>query len=237
MAFGPSSRNDTGVLRLTHVEQLSRLERIVVLVAIGGLMAVDIVSYFIGSSSGLLVSVFSVATTAVFAIYLWWPWLATALLGVMFGLSFVTGTQFNVVLAASVGIGLIMRVGRTALILSYIGFLLVAIALIAYTDGGETVNVGIYLIIATVSGAIGFALRVASARGERLEEQLALQAEQEREAVLAERRWIAGELHDSIAHHLTVVALHVQMLDDADTRASSQEVIRGATKKAMADLR
>ena len=117
------------------------------------------------------------------------------------------------------------------------GLFLVAVAVIAYTDGGATVNVGIYLIIATVSGLIGVALRVASARGQRLEEQLALRAQQEREAVLAERRWIAGELHDSIAHHLTVVALHVQMLDDAKTSRNSQEAIGAAARKAMADLR
>jgi signal transduction histidine kinase len=113
----------------------------------------------------------------------------------------------------------------------------VATGTVAYGDLGTPVNVGIYLIIATVAGAIGFALRVASARGHRLEEKLALQAEQEKEAVLAERRWIAGELHDSIAHHLTVVALHVQMLDDPAISRDSQEAIRSAAKKAMADLR
>lgn len=237
MAFGLSIRDDTGVLRITQDERLTRPERIVVLVAIGGLMSVDIVSFFIGSSATPLATLLSVATTAVFAIYLWWPWVATALLGIMFGLSFFTGTQFNVVLAASVGIGLIMRLGRTALILSYLGLLLVAVAVVAYTDGGATVNVGIYLIIATVSGLIGFALRAAAARGHRLEEQLETQAEQERQAVLAERRWIAGELHDSIAHHLTVVALHVQMLDDPKISRDSQEAISAAARKAMADLR
>jgi signal transduction histidine kinase len=119
----------------------------------------------------------------------------------------------------------------------YAGVYLVATGTVAYGDLGTPVNVGIYLIIATVAGAIGFALRVASARGHRLEEKLALQAEQEKEAVLAERRWIAGELHDSIAHHLTVVALHVQMLDDPAISRDSQEAIRSAAKKAMADLR
>ncbi|MDZ4045792.1 MAG: histidine kinase, partial [Rhodoglobus sp.] len=62
-------------------------------------------------------------------------------------------------------------------------------------------------------------------------------AEQERQAVLAERRWIAGELHDSIAHHLTVVSLHVQMLEDPQTSTDSQEAIRVAARKAMTDLR
>lgn len=179
----------------------------------------------------------SIATTAAFALYLWSPWIATAALGLVFGLSFVTGTEFTVILAAAVAAGLVMRLGKTALILTYLASFLVATAIVAYGDLGTPVNVGIYLIIATVSGVIGFALRVASARGRRLEEKLVIQAEQEREAVLAERRWIAGELHDSIAHHLTVVALHVQMLDDPTISKDSQEAIRSAAKKAMADLR
>src|SRR5690606_17122731 len=40
-----------------------------------------------------------------------------------------------------------------------------------------------------------------------------------------------------IAHHLTVVALHVQMLDDPTVSADAQEAIRVAARKAMADLR
>ncbi|WP_404437630.1 histidine kinase [Microbacterium aerolatum] len=230
-------RDDTGVFRLARDEKLTRLERIVVLAVIGGLMTLDIVSLFVSPAGSALASVLSIATTGTFALYLWWPWVATGSLVAMFALSFVTGTQFTVVLAASVGVGLVMRLGRMALILSYTGLFLLAVAVVAYTDGGATVNVGIYLVIATVSGPIGFALRVASARGHRLEEQLVIQAEQEKEAVLAERRWIAGELHDSIAHHLTVVALHVQMLDDPEISRDSQEAIRTAAKKAMADLR
>ncbi|NKF32150.1 hypothetical protein HER21_37610, partial [Pseudomonas sp. BGM005] len=101
----------------------------------------------------------------------------------------------------------------------------------------EVFHVGIFLVGAAVSGAVGYALRLAFARGRTLEAQLAEKAEQERQAVLAERRWIAGELHDSIAHHLTVVSLHVQMLDDDRAGAASQEAIRIAARKAMTDLR
>lgn len=56
-------------------------------------------------------------------------------------------------------------------------------------------------------------------------------------AVRAERRHIAGELHDSIAHHLTVIAMHAQMLDDEHVRIRSQEAIRLASRKALSDLR
>lgn len=237
MALSRTIRDDPGALRLTRGGTLSALERIAMLVVIGGLIAVDVFGIIFSSGANLFTSLLSIATTAVFALYLWSPWVATVSLGIVFGLSFTTHTQSTVILAFAVAAGVVMRLGRTALVLSYTGLFLLSTAIVAYGDEGVTDNVGIYLIIATVAGAVGFALRIASDRGSRLEQELVQQAEQERQAVLAERRWIAGELHDSIAHHLTVVALHVQMLDDAEKTRGSQEAIRMAAKKAMTDLR
>ncbi|MFK4761822.1 sensor histidine kinase [Microbacterium sp. ZW T5_45] len=183
----------------------------------------------------------SIASTAVFAFYLWWPLVATAVLGAIFALSFAVGTDSSVLFASALAAGMVLRLGSITLVLAYGGGFLVAVGLVAYGDTDVRVNVGIYLLVAAIAGAIGFALRVASARGRKLESDLAdaaeHAAEQERQAVLAERRWIAGELHDSIAHHLTVVSLHVQMLDDPTVSSESQEAIRVAARKAMADLR
>lgn len=237
MAFGRSTQSATSLLRLTRGGELTTLEKIVLLVVIVGLIAVDVLGVVFAYGPGPLALTFSVATTAVFALYLWLPWVATAALVFVLTLSFVTGADSEVILAAAVATGLVTRLGRTWLILSYAGVFLVGTAIVGRDAAGPPVNIGIYLIIAAVSGAIGFLLRAALDRGRRLEEQLALRAQQEREAVLAERRWIAGELHDSIAHHLTVVALHVQMLDDAKTSRNSQEAIGAAARKAMADLR
>ena len=209
-----------------------------VLAIIAAVIALDVFGMFFTADVSIAASLVSIASPAVLALYLWSPLVATCGLGVIFGLSFLTGTEVQVLTASALAAVLVMRLGRASLIFSYIAAFLVAVALVAY--GGDPdlpVNVGIFLILATVAGAIGFTLRIASARGRRLEQQLAEQAEQERQAVLAERRWIAGELHDSIAHHLTVVALHVQMLDDAETSRDSQEAIHVAARKAMADLR
>ncbi|WP_144792734.1 sensor histidine kinase [Microbacterium paludicola] len=237
MAFGRSTREEPGILRLTRGGALSTLERVAILVIIGGLIAVDTFGIVLGTGADLLTSLVSIATTAVFALYLWSPVVATLALGIVFGVSFLADSASEFLLAAAVAAGMVMRLGRTALILFYAGGFLLAVALVAYGDARVPAGVGIYLIIATVSGVIGFALRVALDRGRVLEEQLAERAEREREAVLAERRWIAGELHDSIAHHLTVISLHVQMLDDAEMSRRSQEAIGAAAKKAMADLR
>lgn len=237
MSFSRSLGGESGILRLTRPGALSTLERIVVLVVIGGLVAVDVFGVIVGYGPGPLRTMFSIAITAVFAVYLWSPWLATAALWIVLILAFATGIQATVILAAAVAVGLVTRLGTTSLILTYVALFLVGISIVGFGETSAPINIGIYLIIATVSGAIGFALRAALDKGRRLEEQLAIQAEQEREAVLAERRWIAGELHDSIAHHLTVVALHVQMLDDSEMSRQSQDAIGAAARKAMADLR
>ncbi|WP_223622301.1 sensor histidine kinase [Microbacterium sp. EST19A] len=237
MAFDQSAGASTDALRLGRGEKLSRVERIVVLVIVSITVALDLISLITtpgGNPLGILVSI---ASTASFALYLWNPLIATCALGVVFALSFFVGTESLVLTAAAVAAGLVMRLGWTSLVLSYTGAFLVAAALVANGDLEAGVNVGLFLIFAAVAGAVGFALRIAFARGRRLELALEESAEQERQAVLAERRWIAGELHDSIAHHLTVVALHVQMLEDPSTSQDSREAIRVAARKAMADLR
>lgn len=237
MAFSRWLPDGSGLPLLNRGGALSPLERVVMLVVIAGVIAVDLSGIIFSYGPGLSQSLLSIATTIVFAIYLWSPWAATAALGIVFALSFIAGTESESIFAAAIAAGLVMRLGRAALILSYIGAFLVATGIVAYGDTNVLVNVGVYVIIAAVAGAVGFALRVALDKGRRLEQELAERAEHEREAVLAERRWIAGELHDSIAHHLTVVALHVQMLDDAEKTRGSQEAIRMAAKKAMTDLR
>ncbi|UNK70102.1 histidine kinase [Microbacterium sp. H1-D42] len=237
MPFGPLTRDDPGRLRLTRGERLTTLERVVMLAFLVVLMVLDIFGVIFTPGTDVTGSVLSVTATAVFVLYLWWPATATAVLGLVFAVSVVAGKDSVVLFAAAVAAGMVMRLGGTAHVLLYGAGFLVATAIVAFDDTGDPVNVGIYLLFAAVAGAIGFALRLASARGDNLERQLAKSAEQERQAVLAERRWIAGELHDSIAHHLTVVALHVQMLDDPSVSKESQDAIRIAARKAMADLR
>lgn len=237
MASSLSPGDRTDVTRLGKGEKLSTIERIAVLVVIGTIFIFDFVGLFLPPGLEPLTAAIGLASTAVLALYLWSPLIATYALGVVFALSFIPGIEAQVLTVAAFAAGLIVRLGWTSLVLSYAGVFLLASALVVTGDSRDAFNIAIFLVGAAVSGAVGFALRIAFARGRTLEVQLAEKAEQERQAVLAERRWIAGELHDSIAHHLTVVSLHVQMLDDDRTSTDSQEAIRIAARKAMTDLR
>lgn len=227
-------------LQLSTARPLSRPETIALLVIVTGGVIVDAVSIFTAGEINFLRALLSIITTLTFALYVWSPLAGTISLGVAVALSFIIGNAAVGLLAGAIAALLVLRLAGTALAIAYTGGLLLAMALYAFGVGvsaEDSVNVAVYLIVATFAGGLGLALRLAYARGTRLEVELAEQAERERQAVIAERRWIAGELHDSIAHHLTVVAMHAQLLDIDEARVESQDAIRTAARKALSDLR
>ncbi|WP_096715027.1 sensor histidine kinase [Microbacterium sp. SZ1] len=237
MAFRLSRNASSSAARLDRGERATVIERIAVLGIVGTIVVINAVVAFTSPDVEPLAAVIGVVSTAVLALFLWSPLIAVCGLVAVFALSFLVGIESESLILLAVAAGLVVRLGWTSLVMVYAGVFLLATALVAVGVNADPINVGVYLIAAVVSSIIGYALRLAFARGRRLEVELAEKAEQERQAVLAERRWIAGELHDSIAHHLTVVSLHVQMLDDADASPASQEAIRIAARKAMTDLR
>lgn len=98
--------------------------------------------------------------------------------------------------------------------------------------------VGRGLFFAVFAGGVGLAFRLWYKRGEQLKLELLEQAEEQRQAILGQRHSMhADELHDSIAHHLTIISLHAQLLDDEAMRPTSQEAIRVAARKAFTDIR
>ena len=182
----------------------------------------------------------SVVTTLTLALYAWSPLVATSALGVAAALSLLVEHDSGTLMAGSLAAFLVLRLASTPLILSYICGLLLFTVVAASGIASRVVSTGdlaVYLLIATMAGSLGVALRMAYARSHRLADQLVEQEEHERQAITAERQWIAGELHDSIAHQLTVISLHTQLLDDDEMREASQEAIRGASRKALSDLR
>ncbi|MFT4231198.1 MAG: histidine kinase [Leucobacter sp.] len=226
--------------RFSETERLNRAESTALVIVTVGIASIDFIGLLTTPGEDPARASVGIATTLTFVLYVWAPLPAMIALGITVVLSFLVGNEISGLVSAAISAWLVMRLANTPLILGYMGGLLLATAFFARdnsAEGATLENIALSLIIATVAGSVGLALRMAYARGHRLENELAEQSEREREAVLAERRWIAGELHDSIAHHLTVIAMHVQLLDDDDARPASQEAIRVAARKALSDLR
>src|SRR6478609_5719026 len=158
MAFDQTKRATPEIFRLGRGERLSRVERYVILAIICIMIAVDVSGLITDPNVNPLTSAVSIASTAVFALFLWSPLVATCAMGVALGLSFLTGTETQVLITAAFAAALVMRLGWTSLVLSYTAGFLVATGVIAYGDSEVPVNVGIYLIFATAAGAVGLAL-------------------------------------------------------------------------------
>ena len=120
-------------------------------------------------------------------------------------------------------------------------------ACIAYNDPAHTVgNLFFIPVLFAVGWLIGFALHERSERTE-VAEQRAERAEREREsaarvAVAEERARIARELHDVVAHAVSVMVLQVGAVrhrmtdDDKDDREALQHV-EEAGRTALAEMR
>jgi signal transduction histidine kinase len=123
----------------------------------------------------------------------------------------------------------------------------ISAACIAYNDPGHTVgNLFFIPVLFAVGWLIGFALRERQERSE-VAEQRAEQAERDREsaarvAVAEERARIARELHDVVAHAVSVMVLQVGAVrhgmtdDDKEAREALQHV-EEAGRTALAEMR
>ncbi len=211
-------------------------ERVALLVIVSAGLLAGVIDVIASGGGHLALSLLDIAMTASFAVFVVSPVLATSLLGTTVVLSYAADGFAPALFALAVSAGCVLRTGTANLVVAYVGGLLVAAAVATRAPVSATSDVAGCLLVATVMGGIGLALRSAHARSHRLGRELADRARRERAAILAERRRIAGELHDSIARDLTVIAMHVQLFGD-DVYQDSRDVIRTAARSALDDVR
>jgi signal transduction histidine kinase len=220
---------------------LTRVERIALLGLVCVGVAISIGFAVTYGAAGLLASMFQSALIAVFALFAWsaWPAVILFMAAVAVSPGFSNSGTFALV-AMAVAVAFVVRVGTVALAAIYAGVFLLATAYLAMGAGLTLPEVTSALLVATGSGAAGVLLRLANERESRLRERLDAQVRSEQEAVRAERLRIADELHDVIAHDLTVIAMHARVLEQEisdDARHESQQTIHEAARKALNDLR
>lgn len=117
--------------------------------------------------------------------------------------------------------------GLVAAVLSLAPETLTGASAVTATSGADLsaavlVNTTFYLILSLTVWAIGVRVRAARLRAEELEYRREMAT---RDAVHAERGWIARELHDTVAHAVTVIVLQAagarRIIDNSPDRAEA----------------
>lgn len=221
-------------------ERLNRAEQTVLVIAVGG----AVLSTVIGSSlEGRLfapLTLLDLALTATFAVFLFSPPLAVTLFAVAMVPAFLSGWDGPAFTALALAAGVVVRTGSTRLIFVFAGLLLLSAAKIVILQPSEPVVIGVGLLVAVVSGLAGFLLRSARGREQRLNTAVQEHASAMAQARREERLLIADELHDVIAHDLTVIAMQARVMErqnDPAMRAQTQREIGDAARRALRDIR
>lgn len=121
---------------------------------------------------------------------------------------------------------------------AYLVLLAAGIAVSPWDPGGLDMVILTGFAAATTVPAL--VIRRARLRARAQQAELEEAARRERQAAEEERQRIAAELHDVVAHGLTIISMQAAMLqttEDADRRRDSEQAIEQAARQSLVDLR
>jgi len=194
-----------------------------------------------GQSPNVGAAVVATTITISLALFAWRPPVATVVLIVAAIAAAALGVAESL-LAGSAILGLVAF--TCSAVLTGVYALTWAVWLIAVLVGPNSTFQplgGIVIaVLSLVSLLIGIAIRQQFERARNLATQLEATEREVAEQLRHERDLIADELHDIVAHEITIVALHAAVLErteDSQTRVQSQTAIREAAVQALTDIR
>jgi len=194
-----------------------------------------------GRPDNIASAVVTTSITLAVALYAWRPPVGTLVMIVVAVVAAVTGVT-DTLLAGAVPLGLVAFSCSVPLTVTYAvawtGWLFASI--LRPESGFQPLGGIIIAIVGLLSLLIGLAIRQQQERARNLTLQLEATEREIAEQLRHERDLIADELHDIVAHEITIVALHAAVLDRTDdmkTRAQSQTAIREAAVQALTDIR
>jgi signal transduction histidine kinase len=215
--------------------------RIVLLVVVSLVLIVDVVGFVEDPATSWRELVAQEAPTAAVALFAWSPPAAAIALILSALLETAAGQGGGLAVYLAAATGLVVHTSPRWFCALYATAASAIVALHWWTEDALTTSaLPVVLLIGILSAAVGWSLRSSLRRQRRLEVDL-VDLERIRASELeSERQRIADELHDIIAHDVTLVAMHVRVLervDDAELRAQSVTAIRDSADQALADIR
>lgn len=220
-----------------------RFGRIVIVGAAALVITVDLVLYLSGASgdtrSNLLAQL---VLTASFALFAWRPPTAALVLIAEATLTVALGVGEEALLVSALGAGIVVATCSVPLAvvysLAYAALLTGTAILVPHQQG--LAWTAAFLFTFAIAVVVGVLVRRISQRAAHLSVELVERQRQLEEAVRVERERLADELHDFIAHELTIIAMHARVLeqtDDPEIQAESREAISSSARQALADIR
>ena len=215
---------------------------LVIAVAVGMLILLDTWSHH-----GQAMALVDIALGVVALVALWWRRSHPAAVGVLTtAASVLSGLAGGPALIA--GFNVALRGSRRAIlaVVALTATSILVFPLIYYTDESYLLNVFIGTLLTAVVMGWGLLARVSrehvltlQERAAQVEAEQSLRIEQARDA---ERRRIAGEMHDVLTHRVSLLSLHAGALEfrpDASPEEISEAagVIRAAAHAALEELR
>ncbi len=192
-------------------------------------------------TTGVESAIVTTSITVSIALFAWRPPVATIVLSVAAIAAGITGVVDSVLLGAAI-LGLAAFTCSAALTVVYaISWTTWLIAIVLRPGSGvQPLGAVIIAFLGVASLLIGLAIRNQYTKAQMLTTQLEATEREVAEQLRHERDLIADELHDIVAHEITIVALHAAVLertDDTQTRSKSQTAIREAAVQALTDIR
>ena len=224
----------------SQFQPLPRSGRVAVtVVVVVALVAHGIVDVAVGDPTPA--SYVDVGMLAAFAAFAWRPPLAAIGLlgGSVAGLPLGIGGPY--MLALGIAVGLVIYTCRRWFAVTFCG------TAVVLTGATEAVHQGIasggslgVLAVGLASGIVGWGLRRGHEREQQLTDDVARLEVGAAHAVGAERNRIADELHNIIAHDVTIIVMHsraLELIEDPEDRERSIRGISEAAAQAMTDIR
>ncbi|WP_312677799.1 histidine kinase, partial [Microbacterium sp.] len=194
-----------------------------------------------GGATSVTSAVVTTSLTVAVALFSWRPPVGTVvLIAVALG-ALVTGVSEPLLAGAAVA-GLVSFTCSAMLTSTYLVVFIAWLVTLVAVPGVALQPLGAIVtgLLSIVSLLLGLALRQQFERAKTLATQLEATEREVAEQLRHERDLIADELHDIVAHEITIVALHAAVLErteDSGTRTQSQTAIREAAVQALTDIR
>lgn len=223
-------------------QSLSPWARRLLVILAGVILVLD--SLFRATSAGpenVASAVVTTSITIAVALFAWRPPVGTVVLILVAVMAAITGVT-DTLLAGVAPLGLIAFSCSARLTLVYATawatWLIVSIT--RPESGFQPLGGIVIVVVGLISLLIGVAIRQQQEKAKNLTIQLEATEREVQEQLRHERDLIADELHDIVAHEITIVALHAAVLErteDNQTRTQSQTAIREAAVQALTDIR